>query len=133
MPRPAKPAGKRTAANRLPGTRRLIVEHEGQAQVIVNGKNRVRSYELENGRVALGVRRHDAQRHSLAGGRRRRGLLHRAAIAARRRLPFRSSARGDMTDSAKVLWRYGKGTPYVPSPLLLGDRLIFTQANTADT
>src|SRR5262249_46334351 len=26
--------------------------------------------------------------------------------------------------------RYGKGTPYVPSPLLLGSRLYFTEMNT---
>jgi outer membrane protein assembly factor BamB len=30
----------------------------------------------------------------------------------------------------KVLWRIAKGTPYVPSPLLVGNRLYFTQANT---
>jgi hypothetical protein len=36
---------------------------------------------------------------------------------------------GDVTDTNKVLWRYGRGTPYVPSPLLLGDRLYFTQTN----
>src|SRR5260370_22815367 len=38
---------------------------------------------------------------------------------------------GDITDTAKVLWRYAKGTPYVPSPLLVGNRLYFTQANSA--
>ena len=27
-------------------------------------------------------------------------------------------------------WRYGKGTPYVPSPLLSEGRLYFTQANS---
>src|SRR5437868_2040606 len=40
-------------------------------------------------------------------------------------------ATGDVTDTDKVLWRYAQGTPYVPSPLLLGDRLYFTQANKA--
>jgi hypothetical protein len=38
-------------------------------------------------------------------------------------------ASGDVTNGDKVLWRYGKGTPYVPSPLLAGDRLWFTQVN----
>src|SRR5260370_41267140 len=38
---------------------------------------------------------------------------------------------GDITDTAKVLWRYAKGTPYVPSPLLVGNRLYFTEANSA--
>ena len=39
-------------------------------------------------------------------------------------------AKGDVTDTDKVLWRYNQGTPYVPSPLLLGDRLYFTQMNS---
>jgi outer membrane protein assembly factor BamB len=38
---------------------------------------------------------------------------------------------GDITDRGKVLWRHTKGTPYVPSPLLVGNRLYFTQANSA--
>src|SRR5262249_44034301 len=38
---------------------------------------------------------------------------------------------GDITDTDKVLWRYKKGTPYVPSPLLVGDRLYFTEADNA--
>ena len=37
---------------------------------------------------------------------------------------------GDLKDGGQVAWRYAKGTPYVPSPLLLGDRLWFTKENT---
>jgi outer membrane protein assembly factor BamB len=40
-------------------------------------------------------------------------------------------SRGDLSASEKVLWRVKKGTPYVPSPLLLGNRLYFTQFNNA--
>jgi outer membrane protein assembly factor BamB len=39
------------------------------------------------------------------------------------------SAVGDITDSEKVLWRHTRGTPYVPSPLLYGARLYFTNSN----
>jgi outer membrane protein assembly factor BamB len=38
-------------------------------------------------------------------------------------------SRGDLGTNGKTLWRIDKGTPYVPSPLLAGDRLYFTQAN----
>src|SRR5262249_42316241 len=38
---------------------------------------------------------------------------------------------GDVTNSDKVLWRYNRGTPYVPSPLLLDHRLYFTQDRSA--
>jgi hypothetical protein len=39
-------------------------------------------------------------------------------------------SKGDLTGDGKVLWRVTKGTPYVPSPLLYGERLYFTQANS---
>jgi len=37
-------------------------------------------------------------------------------------------ARGDLTDSDKLLWKHKKGTPYVPSALLVDGKLYFTQA-----
>ena len=37
-----------------------------------------------------------------------------------------------MTEQAgKVLWRYGKGTPYVPSPLLAGRSALLSRRPTA--
>ena len=48
--------------------------------------------------------------------------------AAAKAIPL--GARGDMTGSDKVIWSLGKGTPYVPSPLLYEARLYFTQRNS---
>jgi outer membrane protein assembly factor BamB len=39
------------------------------------------------------------------------------------------SAKGDLGETGKVNWRHTGGTPYVPSPVLVGDTLVFTQAN----
>ncbi len=36
--------------------------------------------------------------------------------------------RGDLTGTDKVSWAHKKGTPYVPSPLLVGGKLYFTQS-----
>jgi hypothetical protein len=36
-------------------------------------------------------------------------------------------AQGDITGTEKIAWRKGEGGPYVPSPLLYGDRLYFTK------
>src|SRR5262249_28458225 len=36
---------------------------------------------------------------------------------------------GDVTGKTK--WKLEQGTPYVPSPVLAGDRLYFTQSNDA--
>jgi outer membrane protein assembly factor BamB len=37
---------------------------------------------------------------------------------------------GDLTGSDAITWKHGKGTPYVPSPLLYGDKLYFFASNT---
>src|SRR5262249_46639472 len=39
-------------------------------------------------------------------------------------------SKGELGENGKVNWRYNKGLPYVPSPLLLGDRLWFTSMNS---
>jgi hypothetical protein len=38
---------------------------------------------------------------------------------------------GDITDTDAIAWRHGKSTPYVPSPLLYGDKLYFFAGNNA--
>ena len=42
---------------------------------------------------------------------------------------YRSS--GDLTGSDSVLWTLNRGTPYVPSPLLMDGLLYFCQRNDA--
>ena len=36
---------------------------------------------------------------------------------------------GDLTDTDAIAWKHGKSTPYVPSPLLYGDKLYFYSGN----
>jgi outer membrane protein assembly factor BamB len=107
----------------------LVVPHNGRTQVIVNGTKRVRSYDLADGRLLwqCGGQTVNPIPSPVADDRRVycvSGYRGSAALA----LPLDAS--GDLTDSDKIVWRYARGTPYVPSPLLAGDRLYFTQANT---
>jgi outer membrane protein assembly factor BamB len=106
----------------------LVVEHKGRTQVILNGTNRVRSYDLKTGEpiwqcggmtvnAIPSVVARDGVAFCMSG--------YRGAAAVAVSL----DATGDVTDSDKVLWRYDRGTPYVPSPLLVRDRLYFTQMN----
>jgi len=44
---------------------------------------------------------------------------------------IRLDARGDVTDSAALLWSFHRYTPYVPSPLLYGGLLYFHSGNNA--
>ncbi|MCE9534555.1 MAG: PQQ-like beta-propeller repeat protein [Planctomycetes bacterium] len=107
----------------------LVVEHAGKTQVILNGSNRVRSYDLADGKVIWEVA--GMTTNAIPSPVVKDGIAYimsgyRGAAAVA--VPLNST--NDLKDNGKVAWRYAKGTPYVPSPLLLGDRLWFTQANT---
>jgi outer membrane protein assembly factor BamB len=106
----------------------LVVEHKGKTQVVVNGTNKVRSYDLATGNVLwqCGGQTLNAIPSALAAD----GVAfimsgYRGAAAVAVTL----DAEGDVTGTDKVLWKYGKGTPYVPSPLLVDGKLYFTQTN----
>jgi outer membrane protein assembly factor BamB len=106
----------------------LVVEHKGRAQVIVNGTKRIRAYDLRTGAELwqCGGMTVNAIPSPVAAG----GVVYcmsgyRGASAVA--LPLDGT--GDRTE--EVLWHAGKGTPYVPSPLLVADRIYFTQANNA--
>lgn len=105
----------------------LVVEHGGKTQVIVNGTNRIRSYDLADGTLLWEVSGMTANAipSPLAEG----GVAYVMSGyrgAAAMAIPL--DARGDAAD--KVLWKHNKGTPYVPSPLLYEGRLYFTKVNS---
>jgi outer membrane protein assembly factor BamB len=108
----------------------LVVEHNGKTQVIVNATNRVRSYDINDGTVLWecgGMTVNTIPSPVARGGvvYCLSGYRGSAALA----LPLGAS--GDLTGSDKIVWEGKPGTPYVPSPLLAGDRLYFTQGNNA--
>jgi outer membrane protein assembly factor BamB len=106
----------------------LIVEHKGRTQVIVPGTNHVRSYDLKDGSLIW------------TGGEMTVNCIP-SPVAADGIVYVMSGYKGATAyavslDSVgdvgnKFLWKYDKGTPYVPSPVLAGDRLYFTQTNEA--
>lgn len=106
----------------------LVVEHQGRTQVILNGTNKVRSYDLATGAVIwqCGGQTINAIPSPLRFGD---SVIcvsgYRGAFGCA--VPL--DAKGDVT--GKVLWKTARGTPYVPSPLLAGDRLYFTALNSA--
>jgi outer membrane protein assembly factor BamB len=44
---------------------------------------------------------------------------------------IRLSARGDVSESPSIVWSARKSAPYVPSPVLSGDRLYVSKSNDA--
>jgi len=107
----------------------VVAEAAGRTQVIINGSNRTRSYDFKNGEqiwecggqgsnpIPCPVVFEDLV-FCMTGHR------DPAAVA----IPLDSQ--GDVTDSDKIAWRTEKGTSYVPSPVLYGDRLYFIKGRS---
>jgi outer membrane protein assembly factor BamB len=108
----------------------LVVEHGGKAQVITSATHRVRSYDLATGALvweasgmtanAIPTPVHQDGVVFLTSGFRGNALL---AVHL-------AGAKGDVTNTPAVLWRYDRDTPYVPSPLLYGGQLYILKSNS---
>lgn len=108
----------------------LIVTHDGVTQVVINGENFARGYDLATGKelwrcsgqtsrpVASAVAIDDLV--ILASGF--RGFY----IGA-----FHLGGRGDLKGTKEVAWEWDAHTPDLASPLLSEDRLYFTRAKSA--
>jgi outer membrane protein assembly factor BamB len=104
----------------------LLVPYAGRVQVVTNGMNRVRSYDLETGEVIWEC-----------GGQGPNPIPSPVVIDdnvivmtgfrqfAAYSIPLDS--RGDITGTEKVAWKISDGTPYVSSPLLYDGILYFTK------
>jgi outer membrane protein assembly factor BamB len=106
----------------------VIVERDGVQQVIVNATNRVRSYELETGRLIWecgGQTINTIPTPVVVGD-----VVYCASGyrgAALYALPL--SLTGELT-ADDALWTHSSGTPYVPTPIVVNDRLYMTSQNT---
>jgi outer membrane protein assembly factor BamB len=106
----------------------LVIEAAGKTQVILNGTNRSRSYDINTGEVIWECG--GQVTNPIATAVEHEGLVycmtgHRgSAVVA---IPL--DATGDITDTDKIAWKTNQGAPYVPSPILYGDKLYFTKGN----
>jgi outer membrane protein assembly factor BamB len=107
----------------------LVTTHDGKQQVIVNGTGSVKSYEASTGTVLweCGGQTVNAIPSPI---RFRDSVIctsgYRGSLASL--IPLNS--RGNVTHSNTIGWKITQGTPYVPSPILSGSRLLFTAGNT---
>ncbi|MDG2390842.1 MAG: PQQ-like beta-propeller repeat protein [Planctomycetaceae bacterium] len=108
----------------------VTADYGGKTQLILNGTNRIRSYELKSGKdiwQAGGMTVnaiptpliHEDIAYLMSG--------YRGSLAVA--IPL--SAKGDITDSETILWKHSRSTPYVPSPIILGDQIYFTASNSS--
>jgi outer membrane protein assembly factor BamB len=106
----------------------LIVEHNGKPQVITTATNRIRSYDLATGEQIWeheGLTTNAIPTPVTAGG----VVFATSGYQGNKLFAIRLGKTGDLTGSDSVLWKLDRDTPYVPSPLLSGNRLYFYKSN----
>jgi outer membrane protein assembly factor BamB len=103
----------------------LVVEHDGRTQVIVAATNRVRSYDLANGKPIWECA--GLSGNVVATPVAARGIVYVAnSYETRALLAVRlDRATGDITGSDAVVWTRDRDTPYVPSPVVYDGSLCF--------
>jgi len=99
-----------------------------EMQVIVNGYNRVRCYNFDNGDVIweCGGQTQNVVPSPVTGF----GMVYcTSGFRGSALLAIALGRTGDLTDTDAVVWRVNEGTPYVPSPLLYGEKLYVLAGN----
>ncbi len=107
----------------------LVVDRAGKIQVITNGKNRVRSYDLVNGKLIWEC---DGQVSNVTPSpvASERTVFCMSGYRGSALYAIPIDASGDISNSDAIAWKKSRGTPYVPSPLLYRGNLYFNQSNT---
>jgi outer membrane protein assembly factor BamB len=100
----------------------LLVKTNQRTELVTSGPKLIIAYDPATGKElwrAPGVESNPIP-SPVAGG----GIVYvTAGSDAKRAVAIRVGGSGDLTGTANVLWRYEKGTAYVPSPILYGDYL----------
>ncbi len=108
----------------------LVVEHAGKKQIFTSATNRVRSYDLETGKLLWegpGLTP-NAIPSPVAGD----GMVYATSgFRGNALLAIRlAAAQGDISASADAIaWKYDRDTPYVPSPLLYDGQIYILKSN----
>lgn len=103
----------------------IIVEHEGKAQAIISGTQRIRGYDLQTGDIIWecgGLSANVVATPIYANGVVYAGSSYEKRVLLAIHI---NGAKGDITGTNRILWTRVHGTPYVPSPLLYGKNLYF--------
>jgi len=125
-----KPLWKRPRDENTSWSTPLPVTVNGKPQVIVSATGAIRAYDLKTGDVVwrCGGMTGNVIPHPVAGF----GMVFCASgFRGSALLAIELGQKGDLTASDAVKWQIKKGTPYVPSPILYGDKLYVCSGNRA--
>lgn len=109
----------------------LVVTVNGKPQVVVSATRKIRSYDVATGKQiweCAGMTDNSIPTPVAADGvlYATSGFRGSALLAIKL-----AGAAGDLANSDSIVWKHNKSTPYVPSPLLYGDKLYFFAGNNA--
>lgn len=109
----------------------LVVEHAGRKQVIMNGENYARSYDLETGKELWrcgGQTSRPVASAVAADGLVFVGSGYQGSFLA----AFRLDGEGDVEGTDNVVWSVNRDTPDIASPLLSDGRLYFHKGKSGN-
>lgn len=107
----------------------LVIEHAGQKQIVMNGQNNARAYDLETGKElwrCTGQTQRPVACAVAGNGLVFVGSGFRGSFLA----AFKPDGRGDIQGTRNVAWSVNRDTPDIASPLLSGNRLYFHKGKT---
>ena len=102
----------------------LVVEFAGKKQVVMNGQNFARAYDLDTGKElwrCAGQSERPVSSAVAENGLAFVGSGHRGSFLG----AFRMDGKGDIKGTDKVAWTMDRDTPDIGSPLLSSGRLYF--------
>jgi outer membrane protein assembly factor BamB len=102
----------------------LVVEFEGKQQVIMNGQNKARAYDLETGKelwTCGGQTERPCATPVASNGLVYVGSGHRGSFLG----AFKLDGKGDISKTKSVAWTVNQDTPDVASPILSQGRLYY--------
>ena len=108
----------------------LAVEWEGKTQIVVNGYNRVRSYDPAGGEVIweCGGQTKNVVPTPVTGF----GMVYcTSGFRGAKLSAIKLGRTGDLTGTDAIAWEVNEATPYVPSPLLYGEKIYVLSVNNA--
>jgi len=108
----------------------LIIEHGGKTQVIVAAAKKVISYDLKDGKTIW-------ECSGLTGNViptpiYQDGMVYvTSGFRGFALLAIKLGRTGNLDDTDAIVWRHGKGTPYVPTPVVFDGKIFFSASNNA--
>ncbi|MCH7789860.1 MAG: hypothetical protein IH940_10520 [Acidobacteria bacterium] len=105
----------------------MPVEVDGRLQVIISATNMTRSYDVETGDLiweCSGQTLNAIPTPVLGFG----NVYCTSGYVGASLQAINLHAKGDVSDSDAIAWQIDEGTPYIPSPVLYGDKIYFLES-----